>query len=255
MMSATLSLKLKVWRQQGPTSKGSFEDFDLTDVPTDLSFLEMLDMLNEQILNAGGDPIVFDHDCREGICGSCGFMIDGQAHGPERGTTVCQLHMRHYKDGDTVVLEPWRASAFPVLKDLMVDRSAFDAIQQAGGYISVNCGNAPDANSVPVGKEEASNAFESAVCVGCGACVASCKNASASLFTGAKINHLGNLPQGRPEGARRAIRMVETMEERGFGACSNTLECEAACPKEISVKVIQKMNRDYLLAKLTHPTD
>ena len=250
-MSDNLQITLKVWRQDDVGAKGSFETYELSDVSTDSSFLEMLDQLNEQLLHEGKMPVTFEHDCREGICGSCGFMINGQAHGPERGTTVCQLHMRSFKSGETLVLEPWRAKAFPVLRDLLVDRSPFDRIQQAGGYIASNVGNAPEANSIPMGRDDAAEAFAAAACIGCGACVASCKNASASLFTSAKIGHLAHTPQGQPERARRAARMVDAMQDEGFGACSNTYECEAACPKEISVKYIQQMNRDYLLAKLT----
>ena len=249
-MGDKLNLKLKVWRQKGPTASGKFETYAVQDISPHISFLEMLDQLNAELLAKGDEPIVFEHDCREGICGSCGFVIDGQAHGPERGTTVCQLHMRKFKDGQTLTLEPWRASAFPILRDLQVDRAAFDRIQQAGGYISTNCGNAPEGNAMPIGTEQASQAFEAAVCIGCGACVASCKNASASLFTSAKIAHMSLVPQGQPERARRALRMVEQMDTEGFGSCTNTLECEAACPKEISVRWIQRMNRDYLGATL-----
>lgn len=249
-MGETLNLKVKVWRQKGPTAKGRFETYAVNDISPHISFLEMLDQLNAELLADGAEPVVFEHDCREGICGSCGFVIDGQAHGPERGTTVCQLHMRKFKDGQTLTLEPWRASAFPILRDLQVDRTAFDRIQQAGGYISTNCGNAPDGNAMPIGTERASQAFEAAVCIGCGACVASCKNASASLFTSAKIAHMSLVPQGQPERARRALRMVEQMDTEGFGSCTNTLECEAACPKEISVRWIQRMNRDYMGATL-----
>ena len=250
-MSSNLNLTLKVWRQGDASEKGAFETYQLSDVSPDSSFLEMLDQLNEQLIQEGKMPVTFEHDCREGICGSCGFMINGQAHGPERGTTVCQLHMRSFKSGETLVLEPWRAQAFPVLRDLLVDRSPFDRIQQAGGYCSTNVGNAPEANSNLMGRHDAAQAFHAAACIGCGACVASCKNASASLFTAAKIGHLAHTPQGQPERARRAARMVETMELEGFGACSNTYECEAACPKEISVKFIQQMNREYMRAKLT----
>ena len=249
-MSESLRLKLKVWRQNGPGSPGKFETYELDGISQHISFLEMLDMLNQQLLDEGKTPITFEHDCREGICGSCGFVINGQAHGPDPGTTVCQLHMRTFKSGETLVLEPWRARAFPLMKDLQVDRNAFERIQAAGGYNSVNCGNAPDGNSVPVGREAASEAFDAAACIGCGACVAACKNGSASLFTGAKIGHLAMLPQGAPERDRRALRMVAQMDAEGFGACTNTLECEAACPKEISVRWIQRMNRDYLSAAL-----
>jgi succinate dehydrogenase / fumarate reductase iron-sulfur subunit len=241
-----VSVNLKVWRQKGPSDAGRFEEFPNVRVSTEASFLEMLDTVNEQIVNSGGEPIAFEHDCREGICGTCGFVINGHAHGPDHGTTVCQLHMRRFRDGDSLVIEPWRAKAFPVLRDLVVDRSAFDRIQHAGGYNSVNVGNAPDANSVPIGREVASQAFDAATCIGCGACVAACPNASAMLFVGAKVSHLSLLPQGEPERERRALRMVEQMDREGFGNCSNTLECEAACPKEISVKWIQRLNREYL---------
>ncbi len=250
-MSQTISLKLKVWRQKNSENKGRFENYEIPDVSPEASFLEMLDQLNETLVSNGEEPIAFDHDCREGICGSCGFAINGQAHGPERGTTVCQLHMRKFKDGQILVLEPWRARSFPVIRDLMVDRAPFDRIQEAGGYCSVNAGNAPDANAMLISKEVAEEAFEAAACIGCGACVASCKNASASLFVSAKMGQYSLLPQGQPEDAKRTVRMYEQMEEEGFGACSNTLECEAACPKEIGVKWIQRMNRSYVKAKVT----
>ena len=249
-MADTIRLNLKVWRQNGPNDGGRLESFPNVEVNTHASFLEMLDVLNESLVAQGKEPIVFAHDCREGICGTCGFMINGQAHGKEVGTTVCQLHMRLFNDGDTVVVEPFRARAFPVLKDLMVDRAAFDRIQQAGGYNSVNVGNAPDANSVLVGKEAANAAFDAATCIGCGACVASCPNASAMLFTSAKVGQFAKLPQGQPERERRVLRMVTQMDEEGFGACTNTLECEAACPKEISTEWIQLLNREYLRASI-----
>ena len=249
-MSRNLDITLRVWRQSSPTEKGAFETYNLTGISSDSSFLEMLDQLNEQLVSEGKIPVTFEHDCREGICGSCGFMINGQAHGPEPGTTVCQLHMRSFKSGDTLVLEPWRARAFPVEQDLLVDRAAFDRLQAAGGYCSTNVGNAPEANSNLMGRDDASKAFSAAACIGCGACVASCKNASASLFVAAKIGQLALTPQGQPERARRASRMVEAMDAEGFGACGNTYECEASCPKEISVDFIQKMNREYLRAKL-----
>jgi succinate dehydrogenase / fumarate reductase iron-sulfur subunit len=213
-----------------------------------MSFLEMLDVLNEELIERNEEPIAFEHDCREGICGSCGFLIGGVAHGPMPGTTVCQLHMRHFRDGEELTLEPWRATAFPVLKDLIVDRSALDRIIQAGGYISINAGSAPDANAVPVPKADADRAMDAAQCIGCGACVAACPNASASLFTGAKISHLGLLPQGQPERAARAIRMVNAMNDEAFGSCTNIGECEAVCPKRISIEVIARMHRDYLRA-------
>ncbi|MGM0576374.1 MAG: succinate dehydrogenase/fumarate reductase iron-sulfur subunit [Myxococcota bacterium] len=249
-MADTISLTLKIWRQKDASSKGGFETYELDAVSTHASFLEMLDILNEQLVTEGKEPVVFEHDCREGICGTCGFMINGEAHGPESGMTVCQLHMRKFRDGDTLTLEPWRARAFPVMRDLQVDRTAFDDIQSAGGYNSVNVGSPPDGNTIPVGREEASAAFDAAACIGCGACVAACKNASASLFVAAKLGHMGMLPQGQPERHVRAARMVARMDEAGFGACTNTLECEAACPKEISVKWIQRMNRDFLKAML-----
>ena len=225
------------------------ERYEAKDVNADMSFLEMLDVVNEGLIAAGQESIAFEHDCREGICGSCGFMINGAAHGPERGTTVCQLHMRHFKDGDELYLEPWRAKAFPVIKDLVVDRSAFDRIIAAGGYITAHTGSAPDGNAVPVPKENADRAMDAAACIGCGACVAACPNASAALFTGAKISHLGLLPQGQAERSRRALRMVARYNEELFGSCTNIGECEAACPKEIRMENIARMNRDYLKAK------
>jgi succinate dehydrogenase / fumarate reductase iron-sulfur subunit len=249
-----LRLTLEVWRQPSPDAAGRFETYQLDDVSADISFLEMLDQLNERLIKEGKDPVAFEHDCREGICGSCGFMINGQAHGPLRGTTVCQLHMRHFHDGERLVLEPWRASAFPVRRDLVVDRDAFDRIMAKGGYNSTRVGNAPEANSILVGKETASKAFDAATCIACGACVAACKNGSALLFVSAKNAHLGLLPQGAPERYRRAVRMVEQMEAEGFGGCSNTLECEAACPKQISTGWIQRMTRDYIRGKTIEST-
>ncbi len=248
-MGDTISLTLEVWRQDGPNAKGHFEKYSVKDVSTHISFLEMLDGLNDDLVREGKVPIAFEHDCREGICGSCGFMIDGQAHGPDRAITVCQLHMRRFKDGDHLVLEPWRAKAFPVLRDLQVDRRALDKIIEAGGYNSVNTGNAPDSNAMLVQPEAASDAFDAATCIGCGACVASCKNASAMLFTSAKVGHLAKLPQGQPERYERVVRMYEELEAQGFGACSWTQDCEAACPKEISVKWISWGKRDYLKAR------
>ncbi|MCX7978344.1 MAG: succinate dehydrogenase/fumarate reductase iron-sulfur subunit [Bdellovibrionaceae bacterium] len=245
-----INLTLKVWRQSGPQSSGGFEVYEAKNVSPDASFLEMLDAVNEEIISKGGEPIAFDHDCREGICGSCGFMINGDAHGPLKATTVCQLHMRNFKDGETLVLEPWRAKAFPIIKDLMVDRTAFDRIIQAGGYISANTGSAPDANATPIPKSVADEAFASAVCIGCGACVAACKNASAMLFTSAKINHLSSLPQGQPEAERRVLRMVAQMDLGGFGACTSTGACSASCPKEISLTNIAYMNRQFLRASI-----
>jgi succinate dehydrogenase / fumarate reductase iron-sulfur subunit len=245
-----INLKLKVWRQKNAAAKGSFQNLEAKNVSPDASFLEMLDAVNEDLIKKDQEPIMFDHDCREGICGSCGFMINGNAHGPQKGTTVCQLHMRQFKDGDELVLEPWRAAAFPSIKDLMVDRSAFDRIIRAGGYISVNTGNARDANSIPIPKPDADEAFMSATCIGCGACVASCKNASAALFTSAKISHMALLPQGQVERDQRALDMVAQMDAEGFGACTSTGVCSASCPKEISLINIAKMNREYLRASI-----
>lgn len=245
-----MKLQLKVWRQQNTNTVGTFADYTLNEVSPDMSFLEMLDVLNEQLLGKGQDPVAFDHDCREGICGSCSMMINGKPHGPENMTTTCQLHMRKFNDGDNIVIEPWRASAFPVIKDLAVDRSAFDRIIQAGGFISVNTGNAQDGNTLPIPKPDADSAMDAAACIGCGACVAACKNASAMLFTAAKVAHLGYLPQGQPERNKRVLRMVNQMDSEGFGNCTNTLDCEAACPKGISADNIAKLNRDFLKAKL-----
>lgn len=246
----TINLKLKVWRQKDNRAEGGFKEYDAKNVSPDASFLEMLDAVNEELIKKNEEPILFDHDCREGICGSCGFMINGNAHGPQKSTTVCQLHMRHFKDGETLVLEPWRASAFPILKDLVVDRSAFDRIIKAGGYISVNTGNAQDANNIPIPKPDADEAFMSATCIGCGACVASCKNASAALFTSAKIQHMALLPQGQVERAQRALDMTAQMDAEGFGACSTTGACSAACPKDISLINIATMNRELLKATI-----
>lgn len=245
-----ISLKLKVWRQKGAEAQGKFETYEAQDVSPDASFLEMLDTVNEGLVKKGENPIVFDHDCREGICGSCGFMINGNAHGPEKSTTVCQLHMRHFKDGEELVLEPWRAQAFPIIKDLMCDRTALDRIIKTGGYISVNTGSAQDANNLPIPKPDADEAFLSAACIGCGACVASCKNASAALFTSAKITHLALLPQGQVEREQRALDMVARMDAEGFGACTSTGACSAACPKDISLINIAKMNREFLKASI-----
>lgn len=243
-----INLVLKVWRQKSAQSPGGFETYEAKEVSPDASFLEMLDSINEDLIKKGGDPIVFDHDCREGICGSCGFMINGSAHGPQKSTTVCQLHMRHFQDGEELVLEPWRAKAFPIVKDLFCDRSALDRVITAGGYISVNTGNAQDANNLPIPKPDADEAFLSAACIGCGACVASCKNASAALFTSAKIAHLALLPQGKVEREQRALDMVYQMDAENFGACTTTGACSAACPKDISLINIAKMNREYLKA-------
>jgi succinate dehydrogenase / fumarate reductase iron-sulfur subunit len=246
-----LTVHLKVWRQKNAKDKGRFVDYTLNDVSTSMSFLEMLDVLNEDLVKKGEDSVSFDHDCREGICGMCSLMINGQAHGPEKSTTTCQLHMRSFKDGDTIVIEPWRAKAFPVVKDLMTDRSAFDELIQSGGFISVNTGNAPDANAIPIRKENADLSMDAAACIGCGACVASCPNASAMLFTSAKISHLNLLPQGEKEATERVANMVEKMDDLGFGNCTNHAECEASCPKDINVSNIARMNRQYLHSKLT----
>jgi len=245
-----MRIHLRVWRQAGPNAPGKLEIYTADPVSPDLSFLEMLDVVNEDLIKKGEEPIAFDSDCREGICGACGFMIDGRPHGPEPCTTVCQLHMRHFKDGDTITLEPWRAKAFPVIRDLVVDRSAFDRIIQAGGYTSVNVGGAPDANAIPIARASAEDAFDAAQCIGCGACVASCKNASAALFTSAKISHLAQLPQGQVERFSRVLTMVDRMDAEGFGSCSNEGECEAVCPKGISLRNIATMNRDYWKAIL-----
>ena len=240
-----LNLKLKIWRQSSPNDKGAFISYDVSGLNTHMSFLEMLDVLNEKLVVAGDDPVAFDHDCREGICGMCSMVINGKPHGPQKGTTTCQLHIRHFKDGDTITIEPWRAKPFPVLKDLIVDRSSFDRIIQSGGYISVNTGSAPDGNSLPISKETAEDAFDAAACIGCGACVAACKNASASLFVSAKVSQLSLLPQGQPEREERVKNMVLKMDEEGFGHCTNTGACEAECPKEISLEYIRKLNWEY----------
>jgi succinate dehydrogenase / fumarate reductase, iron-sulfur subunit len=247
-----MKLNLKIWRQAGPAATGRLESYAAHDISADMSFLEMLDVVNEGLIRQGKDAIAFDSDCREGICGTCGFMIDGIPHGPDRGTTVCQLHMRRYKDGDTVTLEPWRAKAFPLIKDLVTDRSAFDRIIQAGGYTSISVGGPQDANAILVPKIMADKAMDSAACIGCGACVAACKNASAVLFTSAKISHLALLPQGQVERYRRVVSMVERHDEEGFGSCSNEGECEAVCPKEIPITNIARMNREYFKAMLAH---
>jgi succinate dehydrogenase iron-sulfur subunit len=247
-VTQNIDITIKVWRQRGPGVKGRFETYHAANISTDMSFLEMIDVVNEQLTIDGKDPIAFDHDCREGICGMCGAVVNGRAHGPEKGTTLCQLHMRHFSSGDTLVIEPWRARAFPVIKDLAVDRSALDQIIIAGGYISVNAGGAPDANTVPVPQQIAERAMDAAACIGCGACVAACPNASAMLFTGAKISQFALLPQGRPEAARRALAMVRKMDELCFGNCSNERECEAECPKEISISNIARLNREFFKA-------
>lgn len=249
-MSDTVSVTLRVWRQAGPDAPGKFVDYAAEDIPRDASFLECLDLVNQDLVRKGEDPIAFDYDCREGICGSCGCVVGGVPHGPLPAATTCQLFMRSFEEGALVTVEPWRAGAFPIIKDLVVNRSAFDRVISAGGYISVSTGSAPEANETPVPKGDADSAFEAAACIGCGACVAACKNASASLFLGAKIEHLTRLPQGNPERARRVSAMVKQMEAEGFGACSNEAECEAVCPKEISTRVIQRLNREYLSATL-----
>jgi succinate dehydrogenase / fumarate reductase iron-sulfur subunit len=245
-----MRLKLRIWRQAGPTAAGRLEDYMADDVSPDMSFLEMLDVVNEGLVRKGQDAIAFDSDCREGICGMCSLVVDGIPHGPDRGTTVCQLHMRRFKDGDTITVEPWRAKAFPVIKDLTVDRSAFDRIIAAGGYVSVNCGGAPDGNAIPIPKDVAETAMDSAACIACGACVAACKNASAHLFMSAKISHLSLLPQGTVERHRRVVAMIRQADAEGFGSCSNEGECEAVCPKEIPISNIARMTREYVKAAL-----
>jgi len=245
-----MNLTLHVWRQKSAKATGSLVTYAAPDISPDMSFLEMLDVVNERLIGKGEEPIAFDHDCREGICGTCGLMINGVAHGPERATTTCQLHMRHFRDGDEITIEPWRANAFPVIKDLVVDRGAFDRIIAAGGFISASTGSAPDANTIPVPKENADKAMDAAACIGCGACVAACPNASAMLFVAAKVAHLGMLPQGQPERYSRVVRMVEVMDEEGFGGCTNIGECAAVCPKEISMEFIARMNRDLLVASV-----
>lgn len=245
-----MKLTLKIWRQASESDNGKLETYTVTDISPDYSFLEVLDILNETLEAKGERPVGFDHDCREGICGACSMMVNGQAHGPRARTTTCQLHMREFNDGDTVQIEPWRARAFPVVQDLIVDRSAFDQIVQSGGFISVSTGSAPEANLTPIPKETADDAFDAATCIGCGACVAQCPNGAAQLFTSAKLAHLNLLPQGQPEREQRTVSMVERMEEVGFASCSNFRECEAVCPKGISIDWIAKMNRDYLAAKL-----
>jgi len=247
---ADLKLTLNIWRQKSPKESGSFKSYELNNLNTHMSFLEMLDVLNERLVEEGKEPVAFDHDCREGICGMCSMVINGRPHGPKRGTTTCQLHMRHFKNGESITIEPWRAKAFPVIKDLVVDRSSFDRIIQSGGYVSVNTGSAPDGNAIPIPKSVAERAFDAAACIGCGACVAACKNASASLFVSAKISQLALLPQGQPEREERAKKMVSKMDEEGFGHCTNTGACEAECPKEISLQYIRKMNLEYNLSNI-----
>lgn len=248
-MEKIINITLKIWRQRGPKAKGTFESYKLDGVSTDSSFLEMLDMLNEQLINTGKEPVVFDHDCREGICGMCSLYINGHPHGPDEDVTTCQLHMRKFKNGETITIEPWRSHGFPVIRDLMVDRNAFDKIIQAGGYVSVNTGGVPDANVIAIPKVIADEAMDSASCIGCGACVAACKNGSAMLFVSAKVSQLALLPQGKAEAARRAKAMVAKMDELGFGNCTNTGACEAECPKNISITNIARLNREFLSAK------
>ena len=246
-----MKLFLKIWRQSNADSDGNFQKYEIEDITSDMSFLEMMDVLNEKLIVEGLDPIAFDHDCREGICGSCSLFINGRAHGPDTGITTCQLHMRKFKDGDSIVIEPFRANSFPVIKDLVVDRTSFDRIQHSGGYISINTsGNTQDANSIPVRKEDADNAFDAATCIGCGACVATCKNASAMLFVSAKVSQFSYLPQGKVEAKERVLNMVKQMDEEGFGNCTNTGACEVECPKGISITNIARMNNEYLKAKL-----
>lgn len=251
MEHKNINVTLKVWRQKNHKDTGRFETYDVKDISTEMSFLEMFDVLNERLIIEGKDPIAFDHDCREGICGMCSMHINGRPHGPWHATTTCQLHMRAFNDGDTIVVEPWRSRSFPVIKDLVVDRTAFDRIIQAGGYVSVNTGNAVDANAIPVEKNKADESFAAAACIGCGACVAVCKNSSAMLFVSAKVAHLALLPQGDPERKTRALNMVAQMDKEGFGACTNTGACEAVCPKEISIENIALLNREYTRAALS----
>ena len=247
-MTETISLTLKIWRQNGPDDRGRLETYPADDISTDMSFLEMIDVINENLTLEGREPIAFDHDCREGICGMCGAVVNGRPHGPEKGTTLCQLHMRHFKNGDTIVIEPWRARPFPVIKDLVVNRGALDTIIQAGGFISVNTGGAPDAHAIPIAQPAAEKAMDAAACIGCGACVAACPNAAVMLFLGAKISHLALLPQGRPEAPQRVLNMLQTTDHLGFGNCTNERECEAECPKEISIVNIARLNREFFKA-------
>jgi succinate dehydrogenase / fumarate reductase iron-sulfur subunit len=251
MQHYTMNLTLKVWRQKNTSVQGNFETYSVSDISSEMSFLEMFDVLNERLITEGKEPVAFDHDCREGICGMCSMVINGRPHGPWKQNTTCQLHMREYKDGDTIVVEPFRANAFPVLKDLMVNRGAFDRIIQSGGYVSVNTGNAVDGNAMPVEKAKADEAFSAATCIGCGACVAACKNSSAMLFVSAKVAHLSLLPQGEPERKSRVVNMIGQMDKEGFGSCTNTYSCEAECPKGISVLNIARLNREYLAASMS----
>jgi len=252
MSGKHINLTLKIWRQNGPQAPGSWEIFPAKDISTEASFLEMLDIVNEQLALAGKEPVAFDHDCREGICGTCGCAVNGRPHGPDRETTLCQLHMRRFRDGDTLVIEPYRARAFPVIKDLVVDRSAFDQVIQAGGFVSVNTGQAQDANSLPVPRNKAEEAMDAAACIGCGACVAACPNAAGMLFVSAKVSHLALLPQGRPEAAKRALSMVAQMDALGFGNCTNHKECEVECPKGISIRNIARLNREFIRAAVAY---
>ena len=249
-MEKTINITLRIWRQKGPKEKGAFKEYSLQNISTDSSFLEMLDVLNEQLINEGEEPVVFDHDCREGICGMCSLYINGHPHGPDEDVTTCQLHMRKFNAGDVITVEPWRSAGFPVIRDLMVDRGAFDKIMQAGGYVSVNTGGVPDANAIPIPKANADEAMDAASCIGCGACVAACKNGSAMLFVSAKVSQLALLPQGRVEAARRAKAMLSKMDELGFGNCTNTGACEAECPKNVSIANIARLNREFIKAKL-----
>ncbi len=249
-MEKTINITLRIWRQKGPKEKGAFKEYSLQNISTDSSFLEMLDVLNEQLINEGEEPVVFDHDCREGICGMCSLYINGHPHGPDEDVTTCQLHMRKFNDGDVITVEPWRSAGFPVIRDLMVDRGAFDKIMQAGVYVSVNTGGVPDANAIPIPKANADEAMDAASCIGCGACVAACKNGSAMLFVSAKVSQLALLPQGRVEAARRAKAMLSKMDELGFGNCTNTGACEAECPKNVSIANIARLNREFIKAKL-----
>lgn len=248
-MDKTINITLKIWRQRGPKEKGAFQTYKLDNISTDSSFLEMLDILNESLVSKGEEPVVFDHDCREGICGACSLYINGHPHGPDDSVTTCQLHMRRFKDGETITIEPWRSAGFPVIRDLMVDRQAFEKIMQAGGYVSVNTGGVPDANAIGISKIDADEAMDSASCIGCGACVAACKNGSAMLFVSAKVSQLALLPQGRIEASRRAKAMVARMDELGFGNCTNTGACEAECPKNVSITNIARLNREFICAK------
>ena len=249
-MEKTINITLRIWRQRGPKEKGAFKEYALSNISVDSSFLEMLDILNEQLINKGEEPVVFDHDCREGICGMCSLYINGHPHGPDEDITTCQLHMRKFNDGDVITVEPWRSAGFPVIRDLMVDRGAFDKIIQAGGYISVNTGGVPDANAIPIPKANADEAMDAASCIGCGACVAACKNGSAMLVVSAKVSQFAQLPQGRVEAARRAKAMLAKMDELGFGNCTNTGACEAECPKNVSISNIARLNREFIKAKL-----